>query len=549
MLYVVALAMAVLAIAHVAIIDSFHRDAADNFRNLVIVVEIIFVGILLAATAAYFMALTRERSGHTVIEALTASFAQPLEAGDVPRATVAQLVGSGVVTSALLALARDQGHRLEPVAASGYPTGAILEPRDSYGLVPPQPVVRQQVELTDPWLDPVRERIGREPWIARVPVLRGDELLGLLILANPQPGLISDPTFLHPLGSLLTVALSGDGAPSSRPAGVSAEEWTRHELIEATASELGPALIAVEAFAAAAGEADDVPTIEDGRRLSTLALGVERLSVIMSDLSTLGAGAEALVVGDADLVNLTPILDAAVDALEPAFRAREQALTLELTNEPLTAFVSPDAVERLLLHLLSNANRAAPDGGSVAVRAANLGDLIRIEVEDSSAAPQGDQLMRALEPFHRVPERAGELPGSGLGLAIARRLAESQHGRLEARPAESGGALYIAELPVEPPPPEPEPVIAPAIEDNLADDDESDDVGEPVDGIADQDIDDLPFDDDDLPPPHERAGLADLDDLDDLDLDDDDGELDDEEPLDDDAEVDEDDDPRPTASR
>lgn len=446
----------------------------------------------------------------------------------MPRQTVAELVGSGVATSALFALAREQGHRLDPIAASGYPRAATLEVRDSYGLVPPQPVVRQQVELTDPWLDPVRERIGREPWIARVPILRGDELLGLLILADPQPGLISDPAFLRPLGALLAVALSdGDASASARPAGVTAEEWGRHEMIEATASEFGPALIAVEAFASAvAGDAETVGTIEDARRLSTLALSVERLGVIMSDLSTLGAGAEALVVGDADAIDLTPILDAAVDALEPAFSAREQALTLELMSEPLTAFVSPDAVERLLLHLLSNANRAAPDGGSVAVRAEHAGDVVRIEVEDSSAAPRAEQLQRALEAFHRVPEDAGDVPGSGLGLALARRLAESQRGTLDARQSASGGALYIAELPTEPAPEPPE--VAPVIED------EEDDL-EPVDaGETDEAIEDGPADE--RGDAADSADEADLDDLDDGDLEldtaeerEDDGWLDDEE--------------------
>lgn len=487
------------------------------------------MGILLAGAAAYLLALARERGGHSVIESLTASFAAPAWTGGVPGLTVAELVGSGVATSALFAVAREQGHRLDPVSACGYPIAVPLEVRDSYGLVPPRPVVRQQVELTDPWLDPVRERIGREPWIARVPILHGDELLGLLILAHPQPGLISDPAFLRPLGSLLAVALSGaDGFGAARPAGVTSQDWGRHEMIEATASEFGPALIAVEAFASAvAGDAETVGTIEDARRLSTLALSVERLGVIMSDLSTLGAGAEALVVGDAESIDLTPVLDAAVDALEPAFSAREQALTLELMSEQLTAFVSPDAVERLLLHLLSNANRAAPDGGAVAVRAESADGVVRIEVEDSSVAPHADQLQRALEAFHRVPQDAGDVPGAGLGLALARRLAESQRGSLDARQSPTGGALYVAELPTEPapgPPPLPEPAededetaAGPARQ--LFDEDDGDLAGAEVDDRDSLDDGDLELDeldedgldddgwlDDEPDGPHEAAG-------------------------------------------
>ncbi|MBX7111083.1 MAG: hypothetical protein K1X87_04455 [Dehalococcoidia bacterium] len=464
LLYVLALALAGLALAHVVLIDAFRREAPDHFRALLVIVEVIFVGLLLAAAANYFIALSRERGGAALLASLTAAFAAP-RAEDVHTVAVAQLVGSGMASSALFAVARDQGHRLEPVAACGYPAATQLEERDSYGLVPPQPVVRQQVELTDPWLDPVRERVGREPWVSRVPILRGDELLGLVILADPQPGLISDQALLRRLGDLLAVALSGGAVPAARAAGVSQADWTRHELIEATAAEFGPPLLAVEAFASAvAGDADEVGTIEDARRLSTLALSVERLGVVMSDLSTLGAGPEALVVGDAESIDLAPTLDASVDALVPAFTAREQGLTLELANEPLVAFVSPDAVERLLLHLLSNANRAAPDGGSIVVRAADLGGSIQIEVEDSGPPPPGDELQRALDPFYRIPSARGDLPGAGLGLAVARRLTESQRGTFEARPAASGGTSYVVQLPTEPPPP-PEEVPPPPAED------------------------------------------------------------------------------------
>ncbi|MGE0135390.1 MAG: sensor histidine kinase [Dehalococcoidia bacterium] len=496
-----ALAVAALAIAHIVVIDAFHREATDNFRTLVILVEVIFVGVLLAAAATHFLAVARERAARLVIDSLAADLAAPGAATSAPEVAVARLVGSRVASSALLALAREQGHRLEPVAACGYPHEATLEPRDSYGLVPPLPVVRQQVELADPWLDPVRERIGREPWIARVPILRGDDLLGLLIIADPQPGLISDPALLRSLSALLAVALSDGGTSSAaRRAGVSTAEWTRHELIEATAAEFGPALLAVEAFAAAVpGDHDtvgDIGTIEDARRLSTLALSVERLGVIMSDLSTLGAGDEALVVGDAEPTDIAPILDASVDALEPAFTAREQALTLEIVNEPLNALVSPDAVERLLLHLLSNANRAAPDGGAVAVRATNLGDTIRIEVEDSGTAPADEHLRRATEPFHRIPEDAGEVPGAGLALAVARRLAESQYGHLEARRGDSGGAVYVVSIPVEPPAVDDDPT-APDDEEPLAltatlpsDIDELTDEGESADEWDDDGDDD-----------------------------------------------------------
>lgn len=473
---VVGAAVAALGLAHVVLIDTFRREVPDNFRALVVVVEVIFVGFLLAVAAAHFMTIVRERSRNAVIESLTEALAFARAVDEVGRITVAQLVGAEVAASALVSVATDEGRVLEPLVATGYPRGVSLDGRDAYGVLPPATTVRQHLELTDPWIEPVAAQSGTAPWIARVPLTSGDEVLGLLLLIDRDPQLIADVRLLQLVGTLVSGALDRarlSGGPIAAMSMGAAAHRSRHELVEATAAELGPALIAVETFAATVADGNEaLGTIEDARRLAALTLGVERLSVMMSDLATLGAGPNALVTADPAHVDLKSTLRTVRDALAPAFEARDQELRLELPYDPFIAYASVEAVERLMLHLLSNANRAAPDGGTVTIRATNLGPAALIEVEDSGPALDPAEAEHLFDPFYRVPARVPEVPGAGLGLAVAQRLVEAQRGTIEAVASERG-ALYRVALPVE----EPDPVAVPSEElDEYDEYDEYDDI-------------------------------------------------------------------------
>ena len=66
--------------------------------------------------------------------------------------------------------------------------------------------------------------------------------------------------------------------------------------------------------------------------------------------------------------------------------------------------------------LLDNAVRYTPEGGSVAVRVREEGDLAVLEIADTGAGIPEDQLPLIFERFHeQTPPRAG----AGLGLSIA----------------------------------------------------------------------------------------------------------------------------------
>jgi K+-sensing histidine kinase KdpD len=122
-------------------------------------------------------------------------------------------------------------------------------------------------------------------------------------------------------------------------------------------------------------------------------------------------------------------------------------------DEALPA-VSVDAasITEVIYILLDNASKYAPAGTTIAVRAAREDERhVRITVSDEGPGIPEHLRERVFERFFRVPARESHDPnrgGIGLGLPIARRLVETQAGRIWIDAPSSGrGTAVIMTLP------------------------------------------------------------------------------------------------------
>jgi two-component system sensor histidine kinase KdpD len=153
------------------------------------------------------------------------------------------------------------------------------------------------------------------------------------------------------------------------------------------------------------------------------------------DLARLEAGAAS---PRSQWVSVEDVLARAL-AAEPGLEVR-----LELDQLPLV-WADPVHLERVFVNLLGNARQHAAGLGIGVSAAVAVGGMLSIVVSDQG--PGVDQALgdAAFEPF-----RSGE-PGSGtgLGLAIVRGFVEANGGRVTIAAAESGGAAFTVELPVE----------------------------------------------------------------------------------------------------
>ena len=127
----------------------------------------------------------------------------------------------------------------------------------------------------------------------------------------------------------------------------------------------------------------------------------------------------------------------------------ERSVNLAVTLAPTVGsiYVDSDKIIQVLVNLVSNAVRYAPEGSTVQLRclpAAGRG--VRFEVEDEGPGIPVGAEVRIFERFQQL-DVSDERTGTGLGLAITKHIVEHHHGRIFAVPDRARGALLVVELP------------------------------------------------------------------------------------------------------
>jgi signal transduction histidine kinase len=165
------------------------------------------------------------------------------------------------------------------------------------------------------------------------------------------------------------------------------------------------------------------------RYLRSMQRDVEVLSALVDDLFLLARIEAGRVDLDRVPLDLSELVDEAVEALAPA--AASHGVTIE-RDAPRRVGVagSPTALGRVVRNLLDNAIQHAPPGSAVRITVDDA-DRPRVEVVDEGPGFPSEFRAHAFDRFTRAdPSRNRATGGAGLGLAIARGLVEAHGGRI-----------------------------------------------------------------------------------------------------------------------
>ena len=198
---------------------------------------------------------------------------------------------------------------------------------------------------------------------------------------------------------------------------------------------------------------NDTSNLTDVQReyLSIIEGSTQRLVSIITDLldvTRLESGRIALVLRPTDLAVLIETT-AAEHASEFSEKELEVILNLPASLPPALCDVTRAA--QILNHLLGNAIKFTPDGGSIAIRldrAAEDGYLLLTVADSGIGVPPAEQ-DKVFERFYRASNVAYMgVAGAGLGLHIARALIELHGGRIWLESDVDRGATFYITFPM-----------------------------------------------------------------------------------------------------
>lgn len=172
-----------------------------------------------------------------------------------------------------------------------------------------------------------------------------------------------------------------------------------------------------------------------------------RLIDDMLDVSRIISGKLRL---DAQPVDLTSVINSAVETLRPAAEAKKIRMYVTLDFGTGHVLGDPVRLQQVVWNLISNAVKFVPREGSVRVSLRRVNSHFEIQISDSGPGIDDEFLPHVFERFRQADSTPNKrYAGLGLGLSIVRHLVELHGGMVSAaNNPDGGGAVFTVLLPV-----------------------------------------------------------------------------------------------------
>jgi PAS domain S-box-containing protein len=189
---------------------------------------------------------------------------------------------------------------------------------------------------------------------------------------------------------------------------------------------------------------------QSARALETIERNTYAQTQIIEDLLDISRIISGKLRLDIRLIELSSVIEAAVESTRPAADAK--GIRVQLLLDPQAGPVAGDAerLQQIVWNLISNAVKFTPKGGRVQIRLQRIDSHIEIAISDSGQGISPDFLPHVFDRFSQGDSSSTrKYGGLGLGLAIVRQLVEMHGGTVSAdSPGEGRGATFTLTFPL-----------------------------------------------------------------------------------------------------
>jgi signal transduction histidine kinase/CheY-like chemotaxis protein/ligand-binding sensor domain-containing protein len=152
--------------------------------------------------------------------------------------------------------------------------------------------------------------------------------------------------------------------------------------------------------------------------------------------------------------NPATVIGAVVHSFENDAEARKVALSFSDQSALTDCWFYPDAVERIVYNLVSNALKFTPIGGSVSVVLSNNENQLRLTVTDTGTGIADEKLPHIFDRYYQAGDVTGLAKetvdkGTGIGLAMVKELVNQMQGNItvESSVINPSGTGFVLMLP------------------------------------------------------------------------------------------------------
>ena len=136
------------------------------------------------------------------------------------------------------------------------------------------------------------------------------------------------------------------------------------------------------------------------------------------------------------------------DKMQIQAKQKNHKLECVVSSKPPQIYADRDAIERVVINIVSNSIKYTPDGGTITVYVGAVNSNAYFKVIDNGIGIPEKDLNRIFERFYRVDKaRSRQAGGTGLGLSIVKEMVEGNNGTIDIRSEVNKGTEVIVTLP------------------------------------------------------------------------------------------------------
>ncbi|MGI9065400.1 MAG: response regulator [Pyrinomonadaceae bacterium] len=224
---------------------------------------------------------------------------------------------------------------------------------------------------------------------------------------------------------------------------------TKDEFLATLSHELRTPLSAILGWShlVRSGKLDEPQMI---RAFETIERNARSQSQLIDDLLDVSRIITGKLQIDPRPVDICGVIDAAIDAVRPAFEAKGIKFEIAMDSGVCSVPGDPTRLQQIFWNLFSNSVKFTPERGQVRVQGTSGESEIRISVSDTGVGITPEFLPYIFDRFRQADGSTTRIHGGlGLGLSIVKHLVQLHHGSVEVEsPGKNQGATFTVTLPL-----------------------------------------------------------------------------------------------------
>lgn len=194
---------------------------------------------------------------------------------------------------------------------------------------------------------------------------------------------------------------------------------------------------------------NQIPSDQFPRAIETIERNAKSQAQLIEDVLDVSRIISGKMRLDVRSVNLSSIIEAAIDAVKPAAEAKNIRFQ-KIIDQDVRVSGDSDRLQQIVWNLLSNAIKFTPKEGRVQIKLERVNSHAEIVVSDNGIGIAAEDIPFIFERFRQSDSSTTrQFGGLGLGLAIVRHLVELHGGTVEANSTGlNQGTTFTVGLPV-----------------------------------------------------------------------------------------------------